>query len=112
MKPKMPQTGPVFPEGWQVRIHLCVFVPVSVTCHVCVLCVCSSAYPQYALHVLTQAVQRANLPPHREEKLLAAISALNQCIGSCEKLLRYPIPLSYTRHTSRFMVGAQPASHL
>lgn len=32
------------------------------------------------------------------------ISALEDCIGTCERLLRTPIPLSYTRHTSRFMI--------
>jgi predicted membrane chloride channel (bestrophin family) len=28
---------------------------------------------------------------------------LGNTIGACDKLLRYPIPLAYTRHTSRFM---------
>jgi predicted membrane chloride channel (bestrophin family) len=28
---------------------------------------------------------------------------LNASIAACDKLLRYPIPLAYTRHTSRFM---------
>ncbi|KAF5834517.1 Bestrophin, RFP-TM, chloride channel-domain-containing protein [Dunaliella salina] len=39
----------------------------------------------------------------REDKVLSSIANLNKAVGTCEKLLRYPIPLSYTRHTSRFL---------
>jgi hypothetical protein len=38
-------------------------------------------------------------------------AAFEDAVGRCERLLRTPIPLSYTRHTSRFMVrsaGAGP----
>jgi len=30
---------------------------------------------------------------------------LQDSMGSMERILRTPIPLAYTRHTSRFMVG-------
>ncbi|KAF5834518.1 Bestrophin, RFP-TM, chloride channel-domain-containing protein [Dunaliella salina] len=65
--------------------------------------VVSSAYPHYALHVLTQAVEKAGMAGTREDKVLSSIANLNKAVGTCEKLLRYPIPLSYTRHTSRFL---------
>ena len=32
------------------------------------------------------------------------LTALEDMVGGCERILRTPIPLSYTRHTSRFMV--------
>uniref|UniRef100_A0A7S3VI62 Bestrophin homolog n=1 Tax=Dunaliella tertiolecta TaxID=3047 RepID=A0A7S3VI62_DUNTE len=63
----------------------------------------TSAYPHYALHVLTQAVEKAGMAGTREDKVLSSIANLNKAVGTCEKLLRYPIPLSYTRHTSRFL---------
>jgi hypothetical protein len=38
------------------------------------------------------------------------LQVLGMQIGACDKLLRYPIPLAYTRHTSRFMwAGTRPA---
>lgn len=27
-----------------------------------------------------------------------------EAVGTCERIVRFPIPLSYTRHTSRFML--------
>ena len=32
------------------------------------------------------------------------IRQLQQSMDTCEKLLRTPLPLSYTRHTSRFLI--------
>lgn len=32
------------------------------------------------------------------------VTALEDVTGTCERILRAPIPLSYTRHTSRFMI--------
>jgi len=37
--------------------------------------------------------------------LPAPPSQLNRDVSTCEKLLRYPTPLSYTRHTSRFLIS-------
>ncbi|MEW5303003.1 MAG: hypothetical protein WDW36_005736 [Sanguina aurantia] len=61
-------------------------------------------YPQYVLQVLTEIISRAQLPDLREDKLLNSLKGFNDAIGVGEKLLRYPIPLTYTRHTSRFML--------
>ncbi len=47
--------------------------------------------------MLTEAVTRAGLTAGREEKMLTAIATLNACVGSCDKLLQIPIPLSYSR---------------
>jgi predicted membrane chloride channel (bestrophin family) len=32
------------------------------------------------------------------------LTAIEDVAGTCERILRTPIPLSYTRHTSRFMI--------
>jgi predicted membrane chloride channel (bestrophin family) len=57
------------------------------------------------LQVLTAAVARAGINTTREDKLLSAIGTLNACVGSCETILRYPIPLSYTRCGGDAMAG-------
>lgn len=56
------------------------------------------------LQVLVQLVHNARLSDVNEGRLLAPLSTLMQLCGSCEKLLRFPIPLSWTRHTSRFLL--------
>ena len=40
--------------------------------------------------------------PHR--RLDENLTFFNDSCGTCERILRTPIPLSYTRHTSRFMM--------
>lgn len=37
------------------------------------------------------------------EMLERQVSNLNDCLGICERILNAPIPLSYSRHTSRFV---------
>uniref|UniRef100_A0A7S0S479 Bestrophin homolog n=1 Tax=Chlamydomonas leiostraca TaxID=1034604 RepID=A0A7S0S479_9CHLO len=59
---------------------------------------------QFALAVLSSAVTRSVDSEVRADKLLSAIARLGSAISACDKLLKYPIPLAYTRHTSRFMI--------
>ena len=35
--------------------------------------------------------------------MFTSMRSLGDAVAVCDKLLRYPIPLAYTRHTSRFM---------
>lgn len=35
--------------------------------------------------------------------VVLALGALNRIVGSCERIVRYPVPRSYSRHTSRFL---------
>lgn len=65
----------------------------------------SSNKPQYILQVLTELMHQGGLPDQREQRVLESVQAFNTASATCEKLLKYPIPLPYTRHTSRFMVG-------
>merc|ERR1711976_389165 len=32
------------------------------------------------------------------------MSIFHDCVGACERILRTPIPVSYTRHTSRILI--------
>ncbi|PSC74369.1 UPF0187 chloroplastic [Micractinium conductrix] len=85
--------------------------------------------PGYCLQVLSEIIKDAQLErPHAAATAAAAtarpgqaakptrldggaacrmdenLTALEDMVGGCERILRTPIPLSYTRHTSRFMM--------
>lgn len=42
-------------------------------------------------------------PPHGWPALHCT-AVFYEAVGTCERIVRFPIPLSYTRHTSRFML--------
>ncbi|PRW20392.1 UPF0187 chloroplastic [Chlorella sorokiniana] len=87
--------------------------------------------PTYCLQILSETLKSAHLPPplpvaqpHNgataghaaAAQAVAAVPAaaayrmdenlteFEDIVGTCERILRAPIPLSYTRHTSRFMI--------
>ena len=59
--------------------------------------------PNYVLQVLTHIVRRA--PPTERATLDGNLDAFEEVLGRCERINRVPIPLSYTRHTSRFLIA-------
>ncbi|KXZ55241.1 hypothetical protein GPECTOR_3g381 [Gonium pectorale] len=59
---------------------------------------------QFCLSVLTALVEAAQLGESRETAMLEDLHGFNDAACECEKILRFPIPLTYTRHTSRFML--------
>ncbi|KAI3425146.1 hypothetical protein D9Q98_008917 [Chlorella vulgaris] len=80
--------------------------------------VASTHRPNYCMQVLTACLKSAQLPAavtsnsdatgcvpagaaYRMDENLTVYSDVT---GGCERILRTPIPLSYTRHTSRFMM--------
>lgn len=62
-------------------------------------------YPHFVLDVLNRLILEAGLTDARAERLFLSLSAMNKAVATCEKILHFPIPLSYTRHTSRFLFG-------
>eukprot|EP00887_Chlorella_sp_A99_P008256 scaffold12.g8256.t1 len=75
--------------------------------------------PNYCLQVLTQVIKASQiergpggsaggaadtLPMSAAFRMDEAVRDMEDIAGTCERLLRTPIPISYTRHTSRFMV--------
>lgn len=60
--------------------------------------------PNYVLQVLAQIVQSAGLPTAVTMRMEENLTNFEDCQGGCERILRTPIPLSYTRHTSRFLL--------
>ncbi|KAG2448552.1 hypothetical protein HYH02_006443 [Chlamydomonas schloesseri] len=70
-------------------------------------------YHTFCLSVLTALVEAAEVGEGREGAMLEDLAAFAKAAGECEKILRFPIPLTYTRHTSRFMLlylGALPVA--
>ena len=60
--------------------------------------------PLFALEVLSELLRMAKLPPPYHACVDNNLTQFNDIVGGCERILRTPIPLSYTRHTSRFMI--------
>ena len=64
--------------------------------------------PVYAMQVLSMVVQHMSYTvPHcgpAVGNMDLNLTALEDVTGTCERILKTPIPLSYTRHTSRFMM--------
>ena len=65
----------------------------------------SSHRPVAVLMTLTRHLKRAHeageLPTHIHTECERTLHELNKTLGGCERLLTTPLPLSYTRHTSR-----------
>ena len=59
----------------------------------------------YALQQLAQTLRKAKLDGRDRERMDTTLAQLCDDVGACERIFKTPIPLVYTRHTSRF-VGA------
>lgn len=58
--------------------------------------------PSFALSVLTEIGAAAPLRESHRIRLDENLTYFEDAVGTCERILRTPIPLSYTRHTSRY----------
>jgi hypothetical protein len=61
--------------------------------------------PRFALAALSAALDAApSLTQAQRARLDEGLSTVNDAVVAAERILRQPIPLSYTRHTSRVLV--------
>ena len=63
--------------------------------------------PQYVLtrlRALGQGSKVAGVTEKERELMLKSVSVLGECVSACERIYNTPIPLAYSRHTSRFLV--------
>ncbi len=60
--------------------------------------------PSFAVSILTELGAAAPLRESHRIRLDENLTYFEDAVGSCERILTQPIPLSYSRHTSRFMV--------
>lgn len=59
--------------------------------------------PAFVLQVISELVEQCGVSDIKEDKLFSTLRAMGDTIATCDKLLRYPLPLAWSRHTSRFM---------
>jgi predicted membrane chloride channel (bestrophin family) len=78
----------------------------------------SAHRPNYCMQVMTAVIRAAQLPggqvDHRDSTANVKASAafrmdenltqFSDVTGGCERILRTPVPLSYSRHNSRFLI--------
>ncbi|KAL2335958.1 hypothetical protein Fmac_010404 [Flemingia macrophylla] len=64
----------------------------------------SNHRPRCIIEFISQSIQVLQLDDSRRTVLESKISCFHEGIGICEQLMGIPIPLSYTRLTSRFLV--------
>ncbi|QCE02746.1 putative membrane protein [Vigna unguiculata] len=64
----------------------------------------SKHQPRCIIEFISQSIRLLKLEDSRRNVLESKISCFHEGIGICEQLMGIPIPLSYTRLTSRFLV--------
>ena len=52
----------------------------------------------------TSVSKVAGVTEKERELMLKSVSVLGECVSACERIYNTPIPLAYSRHTSRFLV--------
>lgn len=60
--------------------------------------------PSAVLSVLGDTVSTADVPSALKLAMDHNLTAFADIVGQCERIFKTPIPLSYSRHTSRFLV--------
>lgn len=64
----------------------------------------SSHRPNYLLQIMSELIHNSELKDMERATMDANITQLHDNLGACERIFKTPIPLSYTRLTSRFLV--------
>merc|ERR1719313_2694608 len=57
----------------------------------------------FMLNAMSERVRKANIDPIAKQSIDRSISVLVDLTGACERIFKSPVPLVYTRHTSRFL---------
>jgi len=60
--------------------------------------------PCHILHVIAEVVRRAEISEMRTTAMDENITFFHDVLGKCERIFKTPIPQSYTRLTSRFLI--------
>lgn len=60
--------------------------------------------PVRAIHCISQVIQNADISSVHQMQMSHNLTFFHDVLGGCERLLRAPVPVSYTRHTARFLV--------
>jgi len=60
--------------------------------------------------MITRIIAKSGIPTELVLRMDENVSKLAQAVSSCERIINTPIPVSYTRHTSRFLVSVNGGS--
>jgi predicted membrane chloride channel (bestrophin family) len=60
--------------------------------------------PNYVLSVISMAIEESHTTDAARVRMDENLTFFADALGACERILKTPIPLTYTRHTSRFLV--------
>lgn len=62
---------------------------------------CTAGCTAMRCQVISELVEQCGVSEIKEDNMFATVRAMGDTVAVCNKLLRYPLPLAYTRHTSR-----------
>lgn len=54
--------------------------------------------------IISELVEQCGVSEIKEDKMFSTLRALGDTVAVCDKLLRYPLPLAWSRHTSRCVI--------
>ncbi|KAJ1698766.1 hypothetical protein LUZ63_007278 [Rhynchospora breviuscula] len=112
-------------DDWSIRISLINYImafPVALKCHVIngsdiradlqnlleeedmSILLRSKHRPRCIIELISQSLNVLHLEEQKRNLMETKISCFHEGIGVCEQIIGLPIPLSYTRLTSRFLV--------
>lgn len=60
--------------------------------------------PNYAISMMSIIMEEGRVPDVARVRMDENLTSFSDSLGACERILKTPIPLTYTRHTSRFLV--------
>jgi len=67
-------------------------------------CMAAKNRPMFMLNAMSNGVRKAKIGTFEKASIDRSISTLVDLTGACERIFKSPIPLVYTRHTSRFLI--------
>ena len=66
-------------------------------------CMAAGNRPMYCISAMSAVVREAKIGEMDRARIDTSISTLVDLTGACERIFKSPVPLVYTRHTSRFL---------
>ncbi|KAJ9534421.1 hypothetical protein QJQ45_016111 [Haematococcus lacustris] len=57
-----------------------------------------------SISIIAEVVKQAPMTPMQQQLMMLNVQFFHDALGMCERIYRTPLPLTYTRHTSRFLL--------
>ena len=66
-------------------------------------CMAAKNRPMYCIGAMSHNLRVAGVEPMGRARMDTSLQTLVDLTGACERIFKSPVPLVYTRHTSRFL---------